>query len=179
MKFTETPLAGAFLIELEPHADERGFFARSFCSREFHEHGLQDNFVQANIAFNRAKGTLRGMHYQAPPVGETKVVRCTRGALYDVIIDLRPASPTYLQHFGVELTADNHRALYIPIMFAHGLLTLADHTDVHYLMGEFFAPACARSVRYNDPVFGIRWPDEVRVISAKDASIPDFVPAQP
>lgn len=177
MKFSETSLGGAYLVELEPQSDERGFFARSFCAEEFRAHGLLPAFVQGNISFNRARGTLRGLHYQAPPAAETKVVRCTRGALFDVIVDLRPGSPTYLQHFGIELTADNRRALYIPTLFAHGFLTLADDTEVHYLMGESFSPGHARSIRYNDPALGIRWPVEVAVISPKDAAIPDFKPA--
>lgn len=177
MKFTETALRGAWLIDLEPHVDDRGFFGRIFCANEFREHGLEPVFVQGSISFNRARGTMRGMHFQVPPAAEPKIVRCTRGAIHDVIVDLRPESPTYLQHVGVELTQDNWRSIYIPPLFAHGFLTLADNTEVQYLMAEFFAPAYGRGARYNDPRFGIAWPGEVRVISSKDATWPDFAPA--
>jgi len=178
MKFTETPLKGAFVIDLEPHGDERGFFARMFCAREFREHGLKPTIAQGNMSFSREKGTLRGMHMQLPPAAETKLVRCTRGRLYDVIIDLRPDSPTYMQHFGIELTADNRRALYVPEMFAHGFLTLEPDTEASYLVGEYYSPGDERGYRYNDPAFGIQWPGEVRVISEKDRSWPDFQPAR-
>jgi len=176
MKFTETSLRGAWFIDLEPHADDRGFFARIFCANEFRAHGLEPAFVQGSISFNRARGTMRGMHFQVPPAAEAKIVRCTRGAIHDVIVDLRPDSPTYLRHVAVELTENNTRSLYIPPLFAHGFLTLEDNTEVQYLMAEFFAPACGRGARYNDPAFGISWPGEVTVISPKDATWPDFGP---
>lgn len=174
MIFNETSLKGAYVIDLEPHQDERGFFARTFCGREFEEHGLISRLVQANISFNHKKGTLRGMHYQLAPFAETKLVRCTRGALYDVIIDVRPDSPTYKQWFGVELTGDNHRMLYVPEGFAHGFQTLEDNTEATYQVSEFYAPGYEQGVRYNDPAFAIQWLLEVQVISDKDRSWPDY-----
>lgn len=176
MKFTETPLKGAFVVDLEPRGDDRGFFSRMFCAREFRAHGIKETIAQGNISFSKIKGTLRGMHMQLPPASETKLVRCTRGALYDVIIDLRPGSPTYMQHFGIELTADNRRALFVPEEFAHGFQTLVEDTEASYLVGEYYTPAQERGYRYNDPAFGIKWPGEVTVISPKDASWPDFKP---
>lgn len=178
MIFTPTTLAGAFLIEPERIADERGFFARSWCRREFAEHGLESRLEQCNISFNRLRGTLRGMHFQAAPFGEAKLVRCSMGALYDVIIDLRPESATYLQHFGAELTAENRSMLFIPAGFAHGFQTLADNTEVFYQMSEVYAPAYAGGLRWDDPAFGIRWPLPVSVISAKDAQLPNYAPGQ-
>jgi dTDP-4-dehydrorhamnose 3,5-epimerase len=175
--FTETGLQGAVIVDVEPHADERGFFARSWCTREFSERGLNPSVVQCNVSGNTAKGTLRGMHYQVAPHEEVKLVRCTKGAVYDVIIDLRPSSPTFLQHVGVELTADNHRALYIPEGFAHGFMTLHDDSEVFYQMSAFYEPTTARGVRWNDPIFGINWPLPVSVISARDREYPDFKPA--
>ncbi len=169
MRFVETPLAGAFLIDLEPHSDDRGFFARTFCAREFAERGLASAFVQTNVSFNHAAGTLRGMHYQLPPAAETKLVRCTSGAIYDVIVDLRNR-----QHFGVELTAANRRAIYVPAMFAHGYITLTDGAEVVYQVDAFYAPDCERGLRYDDPALGIRWPIPVSVISEKDESWPTF-----
>lgn len=176
MKFIETALKNAFIIEPERLEDRRGFFARVYCEREFAGHGLATRWVQCNISFNPHKGTLRGMHYQAAPHEEVKLVRCTRGAMHDVIIDLRPSSPTFLQHAGVELTAENRALLYIPKCFAHGFLTLEANTEVSYQMSEFYAPASARGVRWNDPVFGIDWPEEPQVISERDARYPDFKP---
>jgi dTDP-4-dehydrorhamnose 3,5-epimerase len=166
--FKETPLAGAYIIDVEERRDDRGFFARTFCAREFEEHGLQTVVAQCNISFNYQKGTLRGMHYTVPPMNEAKLVRVVRGAIYDVIIDLRPESPTYKQHVGVELTASNRRALYIPPMFAHGFQTLEDDTEVFYQMSDFYAPGHDRGVRYDDPAFGIQWPLPVSVIAEKD-----------
>lgn len=172
MRFVETPLLGAFVIELEERTDSRGFFARSYCANEFADHGLKTIVAQCNLSFNHQKGTLRGMHVQIPPAPETKLVRCTRGAVYDVIIDLRPESPTYRQHFGVELTQDNHVSLYIPELFAHGYLTLTDAAEVTYQVGEFYTPGTERGLRYNDPLYGITWPIPVAVISEKDANWP-------
>jgi dTDP-4-dehydrorhamnose 3,5-epimerase len=174
MIFTETPIAGAYVIEVERMEDDRGFFARTWCQREFEKHGLDSRLVQCNLSFNRSKGTLRGMHYQAPPHAEAKLVRCTAGAFYDVIVDLRPGSKSFRQWFGIELTADNRRALFIPEGLAHGFLTLADQTEVFYQMSEFYTPEGARGVRWDDPVFGIRWPAAVAVISPRDAAYPDF-----
>lgn len=176
MKFTETPLKGAFVVELEPRGDDRGFFARMFCAREFREHGLKETLAQGNMSFSRIKGTLRGMHMQLPPAAETKLVRCTRGRLYDVIVDLRPESPTYTQHFGIELTQDNRSALYVPEMFAHGFLTLEEDTEASYLVGEYYSPNEERGYRHDDPAFGIEWPGEINVLSDKDKSWPDFQP---
>jgi dTDP-4-dehydrorhamnose 3,5-epimerase len=164
------------VIELEKLGDERGFFARSFCTEVFAAHGLPGRFPQANISFNKDKGTLRGMHYQAEPRPEPKVVRCTRGAIFDVAVDLRPDSPGYRRWTGHELTADNHRALYVPPGCAHGFLTLADDCEVHYLMGEAYHPDLARGVRWNDPAFAIDWPLEPAVISPRDAGYSDFTP---
>jgi dTDP-4-dehydrorhamnose 3,5-epimerase len=157
MIFTETKLKGAFIIDIDPHEDERGFFARSWCEKEFKQHGLNPRLAQCNISFNKKRGTLRGMHYQVEPFPEAKLVRCTMGAVYDVVIDLRSGSPTFRQWAAVELTAENRRALYVPEGLAHGFQTLVDNTEVLYQMGEFFHPECARGVRWNDPVFGIEW----------------------
>lgn len=174
MKFTPTALHGAYVIELEKQVDHRGFFARTWCTREFGDRGLNPHLVQMNLSYNQSKGTLRGMHYQAAPHGETKVVRVTRGAIYDVIVDLRPGSPTYTRWLGVELRADNYLALYIPDGFAHGFLTLSDHTEITYLMTEFFVPTAARGFRWDDPAVGIVWPAAVVVIAQKDQAWPDF-----
>ncbi len=174
MKFTETPIPGVVVVDIEPLEDERGFFARSFCAEEFAARGLTDSFVQTNIAFNELRGTLRGLHYQAAP--EPKLVRCTRGALFDVAVDLRPDSPGYGCWTGHELSADNRRALYIPEGCAHGLLTLEDETEVSYLMGAAYDPACARGVRWNDPAFAIDWPFAPLVISERDAAFDDYAP---
>ena len=177
MVFTETGLSGAVIVDVESHADERGFFARSWCTREFAERGLNPSVVQCNVSGNTVKGTLRGMHYQIAPHAEVKLVRCTKGAMYDVIIDLREGSPTFLRHVGVELTADNHRALYIPEGFAHGFMTLEDNSEVFYQMSAYYEPTAARGVRWNDPIFGIDWPLPVSVISTRDRDYPDFKPA--
>ncbi len=171
-------LPGAYLIDLERLEDERGFFARSWCSREFETHGLNPRTLQCNVSFNRTRGTLRGMHYQADPYGEAKLVRCTAGALYDVVVDLRPASPTFMRWQAVELTAESHRMVYVPEGCAHGFQTLADNTEVFYQMSELYRPEYARGVRWDDPAFGIRWPDGERIISARDRSYPDFVPGR-
>ena len=175
MLFQPTNLADAYLIQLETITDDRGFFARAWCVEEFAAHGLDTALVQCNLSFNKQQGTVRGMHYQMMPFAETKVVRCIRGALYDVIIDLRPTSPTYLQWLGVTLSAENRTALYVPQGFAHGFQTLTDETEVFYQMSAFYAPEYARGVRLNDPHFGIAWPLPVTVMSGKDQSYPDFV----
>jgi dTDP-4-dehydrorhamnose 3,5-epimerase len=174
MIFTETNLKGAFILDLERYTDERGFFARTFCVQEFEAHGLKPFVAQANLSYTLYKGTIRGMHFQIPPAVETKLVRCIRGAIYDVIIDLRPESPTYLSHIGVELSAESGRSLYIPEMFAHGFQTLTDDTEVSYQMGEFFTPGAARGLRYDDPLFQLEWPLPVTVVSEKDAAWPPF-----
>jgi dTDP-4-dehydrorhamnose 3,5-epimerase len=174
MIFTETNLKSSFLIEPEPRADERGFFARTWCQREFEAHGLQIRWVQCNVSFNKTKGTLRGMHYQVAPYAEAKLVRCTRGAIYDVIIDLRYDSPTFKQWLAVKLTADNRQMLFIPEGFAHGFQTLEDDTEVFYQMSEFYAPDYAKGVRWDDPAFDISWPADERIISERDRSYPDF-----
>jgi dTDP-4-dehydrorhamnose 3,5-epimerase len=170
MIFNETRLEGAFIIDIDAHQDGRGFFARTFCQREFVEHGLNPQIAQSNVAFNTRKGTLRGMHFQFPPVAETKLVRVTRGALLDVIVDLRPESPTYLQHIDVELTSNNHRALYVPERFAHGYQTLEDDTEAIYEMGEFYVSEAQDGLRYDDPQLGLEWPLPVSQISDKDTA---------
>jgi dTDP-4-dehydrorhamnose 3,5-epimerase len=172
MRFTETKLTGAYLIDLERREDSRGYFARTFCSREFEEHGLSSKVVQCNVAFNHRKGTVRGLHYQAEPASEVKLVRCLRGAIYDVIVDLRPESPTYRQHLGVQLTAENALQLFIPEGFGHGYQTLTPEAELMYLTSEFHAPACERGIRYNDPALGIQWPLPVTILSEKDACWP-------
>jgi dTDP-4-dehydrorhamnose 3,5-epimerase len=175
--FYKLKLEGAYRIDLEPREDERGFFARAWCQQEFAEHGLETRIVQSNLSYNRYKGTLRGMHYQAPPHEEVKLVRCIRGSILDVIIDLRPDSPTYLQWVGVELTAANRQMLYVPRGFAHGFQTLEDDTEVFYHVSEFYHPEAERGVRWNDPQFGIQWPAvEKRILSPKDQNWPDYVP---
>lgn len=176
MRFSETSLPGAFVVELEQLGDERGFFARSFCVREFEEHGLDPYIAQCNVSHNLRKGTLRGMHYQVPPAAETKLVRCTRGAIYDVIIDLRPDSPAYCKWQSFELSVANGRALYIPEGFAHGFQTLEDDSDVLYQMSEYYAPGQARGVRWDDPAFGIEWPVAGPIMSEKDRAYEDFRP---
>jgi dTDP-4-dehydrorhamnose 3,5-epimerase len=182
MIFQETKLAGAFIVELDKKEDERGFFSRGFCAREFAEQGLSPQVVQANISFSHTKGTIRGMHYQVAPATEPKFIRCIRGAIWDVIIDLRPDSPTYLDHIGVELSADNRRAIYVPDMFAHGNQALTDGAELLYLVGEYYTPGYERGVRYDDPAIGIEWPVPVTIVSAKDAAWPllkaDKVPAR-
>ncbi len=175
MIFSETKLKGAFVIEPERQEDGRGFFARTFCQKEFEAHGLNPRLVQCNISFNRKKGTLRGMHYQRAPYREVKLVRTTMGAIFDVIIDLRPGSATFREWMAVELSADNRRMLYIPEGFAHGFQTLGSNSEVFYQMSEFFHPECARGARWDDPAFGIEWPDDERIISDKDREYPDFI----
>lgn len=174
MIFAETPLLGAYVIEIEKHEDERGFFARSWCVREFSAKGLDPHIVQCDVSFNRLKGTLRGLHYQIPPHAEVKLVRCNKGSLFDVIVDLRKDSPTFLKWVGIELTAANHRMLYIPKLFAHGFQTLEDDTEIFYQMSEFYEPAAARGIRWNDPNLGINWPDGDRTMSQKDQAYPNL-----
>jgi dTDP-4-dehydrorhamnose 3,5-epimerase len=168
MIFTETKLKGAFVIDIERREDPRGFFARAFCQHEFEAHGLKPVIAQGNIAFNHKKGTIRGMHFQFPPAAETKLVRCTRGAILDIIVDLRPESLTYLDHVAVELTEDNFSALYVPGRFAHGYQVLRDNTDTSYQVGEFYTPGCEGGLLYNDPQLGLEWPLPVSTISDKD-----------
>jgi len=176
MIFTQTDLDDAYLIELELIEDERGFFARSFCRREFEQHGLDGTIMQCNVSYNRKKGTLRGMHYQAPPHEEAKMVSCLRGAMYDVIVDLRPDSATYRRWLAVELTAGNRRSIYIPKGFAHGFQTLEPDTEVLYMMSEFYHPTCRRGIRWNDPSLNIRWPITNPFLSEKDSSHPFLTP---
>jgi dTDP-4-dehydrorhamnose 3,5-epimerase len=172
--FTETKLLGAFVIEAERFEDERGFFARTWCQREFKAHGLNPRLVQCSISFNKKKGTLRGMHYQVAPFEEVKLVRCTKGAIYDVIIDLRPESPTFKRYIAIVLSADNRKMLYIPERCAHGFQTLEDNTEVFYQMSEFYASEGARGLRWNDPTFAIEWPHAERIIIERDLNYPDF-----
>jgi dTDP-4-dehydrorhamnose 3,5-epimerase len=172
--FTETKLKGAFIIELNRLDDERGFFARSWCQQEMEAHGINPRLVQCNVSFNKTKATLRGMHYQVAPREEAKLIRCTMGSIYDVIIDLRQNSPTFKQHFGVILSAENRHMLYVPHGFAHGFLSLEDRTEVFYQMSEFYSPEHARGVRWNDPAFDIAWPHEPSIISDQDRSHADF-----
>jgi len=174
MTFLETKLPKVLELQLEPKTDERGFFARSWCQREFEEHGLNPRIVQCNVSFNEQRGTLRGVHYQADPHPEAKVVRCTRGAIYDVVVDLRPNSPTFKQWIGMVLSAANRFMLYVPEGCGHGLLTLEPETEVCYQMSEFYHPELARGVRWNDPAFQILWPEKVEVISDRDRAFPDF-----
>lgn len=173
MIFTELPLRGAFLVELELLEDERGLFARTFCASEFLAHELNPAISQCNLSYNRRRGTLRGLHYQAPPHEEAKLVRCTAGAAFDVVVDIRPSSPTFKQWFGVELSAANRRAIYVPAGFAHGFQTLLEHTELFYQMSIPYVPGAARGIRWDDPELGIDWPlrDE-RVISARDLALP-------
>lgn len=177
MIFNKTEISGVFAIDLEFNCDARGFFARSWCESEFRVHGLTPRIAQCSISFNERKGTLRGVHYQAQPWQEAKVVRCIKGSFYDVALDLRLGSPTYLKWFAAELSAANRRALYIPEGCAHGFLTLEDETEALYEISESYHPEAGRGVRWNDPAFGIVWPAEVRVISDRDRSYPDYVPA--
>ena len=174
MIFTEAALKGAFVIDPEPASDERGMFARVWCKKEFEMKGLAARWVQSSISVNLRKGTLRGMHYQAAPNEEVKLVRCTAGAIYDVIVDLRPTSPTYGQHVGLRLTAQNHRSLYIPKQFAHGFLTLQDNSEVSYHISEFYAPSSARGIRWDDPQLHIEWPEPIAIVSEKDKMWPQF-----
>ena len=166
--FTETKLKGAFVIDLDRKQDARGFFARAFCQEEFKAHGLKPLIAQGNVAHNIRKGTIRGMHFQFPPAAETKLVRCTRGAILDIIVDLRPDSPTYLEHIAVELSEDNYRALYVPERFAHGYQALRDNTETSYMVGEFYTPSAEGGLRFDDPKLGLSWPLPVSVVSDKD-----------
>jgi dTDP-4-dehydrorhamnose 3,5-epimerase len=173
--FTELELAGAYVLDLERREDERGFFARAWCADELAEHGLETRLVQANVSFNRRRGTVRGMHMQEPPHAEVKVIRATRGAVYDVIVDLRDGSPTRGRWVGVELSAENGLAVYVPEGFAHGYQTLTDDAETFYLVSEFYAPGAERGYRWDDPGFGIEWPrPEGAIVSEKDASWPDW-----
>ncbi len=172
MIFHETPLGGAYVLEIEPIGDERGLFARTWCQREFAARGLETRIAQCSTSFNSERGTLRGMHYQIEPFAETKIVRCTRGAIYDVIIDLRVGSPTSRRHFATALSAGNRKAMYVPKGFAHGFQTLEDDTEVFYQISQFHSPEHARGVRWDDPAFGIRWPEAVRAIADRDRSYP-------
>jgi dTDP-4-dehydrorhamnose 3,5-epimerase len=174
MQFTETKLKGAFIVDVEVRGDNRGGFARAFCAQEFEAQGLKSTVAQSNLSFNYKAGTLRGMHYQVPPACETKFIRCIKGAIYDVIVDLRPDSPTYKQHIGVELSAENRRSLYIPELFGHGYQALTDEAEVIYQVGEFYTPGCERGFRYDDPTFGIVWPLPVTEISEKDLAWSPF-----
>jgi dTDP-4-dehydrorhamnose 3,5-epimerase len=175
MIYRELTLPGVFEVTMEPNRDQRGFFARSWCAREFAEHGLDPRLVQCNVSFNERRGTLRGMHYQASPFGEAKLVRCTAGAIYDVVVDLRPESATFKRWCGLKLTAANREMLYIPEGVAHGFLTLADNTEIFYQMSEFYHPDLSRGVRWNDPAFGIEWPEPVAVMSERDRTYSDFL----
>jgi len=177
MIFHETGLPGVFAIHLEPQADERGFFARSWCRREFEIHGLNPAMVQCNVSFNQKKGTLRGLHYQAAPHPESKLVRCTAGSIFDVAVDLRPGSPTLKKWTGMVLSSANRRMIYIPEGVAHGFLTLEDNTEIFYQMSEFYHPELSRGVRWDDPAFKIAWPSRVEVISERDRNYSSFVPA--
>jgi dTDP-4-dehydrorhamnose 3,5-epimerase len=174
MIFKDTKLKGSYIIEIDPIGDERGFFARSFCAKEFEKYGLNIRIVQCNISYNEKKGTLRGMHYQVAPHEEAKLVRCTMGVIYDVIIDLRPDSQTFKQWIAVELTRENRRMLYIPERFAHGFLTLEDHTEVFYQMSEFYHPECTRGVRWDDPTFGMKWLMVPTLMTDKDRTYLNF-----
>jgi dTDP-4-dehydrorhamnose 3,5-epimerase len=179
LRFSETGLGGALRVSIEPQSDARGFFARTWCAREFAARGLAAQFVQASLSRNSRRGTVRGLHLQLPPSVEGKLVSCLAGAIYDVIVDLRPESATFLKHFGLELSAASHEALYIPSGFAHGFQTLADGAEVFYQMTDYFAPALACGVRWNDPAFAIHWPQPVAsVISPRDAAYPDFDAAE-
>ena len=174
MIFTETALRGAFTVDLEEKPDDRGFFARTFSRDEAEAHGLNPDVIQCNVSLNHRAGTVRGMHYQVEPAAETKLVRCTHGAILDVILDLRPGSPTYLEHVAVELTRENRRALYVPALFAHGYQTLTDDAEVSYQVGEYYTPGFERGLRHDDPALAIEWPLPVTVISEKDATWPLF-----
>lgn len=174
MLFTETKLIGAYIIDLEKKTDHRGFFARMWCKNEFDKHGLNTKLAQSNVALSKLKGTLRGMHYQIEPYQEVKLVRCTKGALTDVIVDLRRDSPTYKQWISLDLTENNHRMIYVPEGFSHGYQTLMDNTELVYHASEFYKPEAARGVRYDDPAFGIQWPIGVEVISDADRSWPPY-----
>ena len=175
MIFKETKLKSAYVIDIEKKIDERGFFARAWCQKEFIDNGLESNLAQVNVSYNKVKGTLRGMHYQIAPYQEVKIVRCTKGAIYDVIIDLRAESPTFKKWIGVELTSDNYRLLYVPEDFGHGFQTLVDNTEITYQVSQFYSPGAERGIRWNDPVLEIDWPLEPSAISDKDKNWPDYL----
>lgn len=175
MIFYETKLKGAYIIDIKKVEDVRGFFGRAWCKKEFEAHGLNSDIVQTNVSYNEKAGTLRGMHYQTAPFTETKTVRCTAGSIYDVIVDLRPESETYMQWIGVTLTAKNSRMLYVPDGFAHGFITLVDHTSIHYMVTEYYTPNAETGIRYDDPAFRIKWPIVPTVISDKDQMHPAFI----
>lgn len=179
MIFRPTGIEGVVVVETQPHTDERGFFARTFCAREFEAAGLGPVVAQANLSFNHRAGTLRGLHFQRPPAQEAKLVRCTRGRVYDVAVDLRRDSPTYLEHVGVVLDAESHNALYVPESCAHGYLTLEDACEVAYQVSEFYTPGVEGGLRWDDPVLGIDWPGAIRVVSPKDAAWPLLNPTEP
>ncbi|MFW6219030.1 MAG: dTDP-4-dehydrorhamnose 3,5-epimerase [Bacteroidota bacterium] len=174
MKFTELELKGAYLIEIQKIEDDRGFFGRSWCHNEFQEHGLNPNIKQINTSLTKKKGTIRGMHYQVDPYQETKFVRCTSGRIFDVIIDLRPESPTFMQWSGNELSSDNYRMVYVPGNFAHGFISLEDDSEIYYPVTEFYTPGAERGIRFDDPAFNIKWPVPVSVVSEKDSNHPPF-----
>ena len=177
MIFTTTPVKGAYVIDLEKRGDDRGFFARAFCQKEFGQHGLVTEFVQVNNSLSPIQGTLRGMHYQLAPHAETKLIRCIRGAFWDVVLDLRPDSPTFGQWYGADLTAENRRMMYVPKGCAHGFITSTEDAEAFYLVDAFYSPQAERGVRWNDPKFAIRWPAAPVVLSDKDRNHPDFNPA--
>ena len=174
MKFSELDLKGAYLVEINKIEDDRGFFGRAWCKNEFDQHGLNSSVCQINTSYSHKKGTLRGMHYQVPPAPESKFIRCTSGSILDVIVDLRPESETFLQWTGIELSADNYRMVYVPERFAHGFVTLSDHSEVYYLATQFYTPAAERGLRWDDPALNILWPVSVEVISDKDKKHPAF-----
>jgi dTDP-4-dehydrorhamnose 3,5-epimerase len=177
MQFMQTSLLDAYIITPEKLEDDRGFFVRTWCQQEFADRGLDPNLVQCSVSYNHKRGILRGLHWQMPPFAETKLVRCAQGAIYDVIVDLRPDSDTFLQWTAIHLTAENHKALYIPKGFAHGFQTLADNTEIFYQMSDFYAPGAARGFRWNDPSFKIDWPEEISIISQRDRDYPDYTPS--
>lgn len=172
MIYTPAPIDGVFVLDIKPINDDRGYFSYLYDAGEMEKRGLRSGLVQMKLSFNHQKGTIRGMHYQVPPAAEMKLVRCTRGAVWDVVVDLRPESPSYLKHFGIELSEENHRALYVPQMFAHGYQTLRENTEVVYQVDEYYAPLHERGIRYNDPKLGIQWPLPVSIISPKDEKWP-------
>ena len=174
MIFTETRLKGAFIIEIKKIEDERGFFGRAWCQKEFEEHGLNPNICQINASHTKKKGTIRGLHYQIDPYQEAKFIRCTRGRVFDLIIDLRPDSPTFMQWIGNELSSDSYKMVYVPENFAHGILSLEDNSEVYYPVTQFYTPGAERGIRWNDPAFNIKWPIDVEIVSEKDNSHPDF-----
>jgi dTDP-4-dehydrorhamnose 3,5-epimerase len=174
MEFIETPLPGSYVIDITRFGDDRGFFARAFCEHEFREHGLVTDFVQVNNSLSRVKHTLRGMHYQLSPRAETKLVRCIRGVMYDIILDLRPESPTFGRHFGAELTAENRRMMYVPKGFAHGFITMVDETEALYFVDEFYTPRLERGIRWDESRFNLEWPARPSIVSEKDQSHPKF-----